>query len=111
MLKCECSLPPVCATEWGVSLKRLNAAVPPLTIHADRLKCLVLDWAGTTVDFGSLAPARTLQHLFSRLNITLTEAETREGMGLPKKEHIREILAMPRVRDAWRQLRGHVPAD
>jgi phosphonoacetaldehyde hydrolase len=92
-------------------LKLLNPAIPPQTIHADRLKALVLDWAGTTVDFGSLAPARTLQKLFSRAQINLGEAETRQHMGLPKKEHIRNILSMPRVRDAWQQLRGHIPGD
>ena len=92
-------------------MKLLNPAVPPRTVHAGRLKALVLDWAGTTVDFGSLAPARTMQRLFARLDITLTEQETRQHMGLPKKEHIRGILAMPRVRDAWRELRGCVPGD
>jgi phosphonoacetaldehyde hydrolase len=92
-------------------LKLLNPAVPPQTIHADRLKGLVLDWAGTTVDFGSLAPARTLQQLFARVHITLTESETRRDMGLPKKEHIRGILSMPRVRNAWQELRGRIPSD
>jgi phosphonoacetaldehyde hydrolase len=75
------------------------------------LKALVLDWAGTTVDFGSLAPARTLQRLFTGLEIVLTEAETRHGMGLPKKEHIRGILGIERVRQAWRQLHGQAPGD
>lgn len=92
-------------------MKLLNTAVPPQTIHAKRLKCLVLDWAGTTVDFGSLAPARTLQKLFSRMGISLTEAETRHDMGLPKKEHIRAILAFPRVRDAWREVSGQLPTE
>jgi len=92
-------------------LKLLNPALPPLTVHADRLKALVLDWAGTTVDFGSLAPARTLQNLFDRIEIKLREAEARQHMGLPKKEHIRGILSMPRVREAWRELQGHVPRD
>jgi len=92
-------------------LKLLNPAVPPQTVHARRLKALVLDWAGTTVDFGSLAPARTLQRLFSRLHITLTEQETRHGMGLPKKEHIRGILSLPSVCDAWRELHDRIPTD
>jgi phosphonoacetaldehyde hydrolase len=91
------------------SLKLLNPSVPPQTIHADRLKALVLDWAGTTVDFGSQAPARTMQGLFAKLDITLTEQETRQHMGLPKKEHIRGILSMPRIREAWTALRGDVP--
>ena len=39
------------------------------------------------------------------------EAEIRRDMGLPKKEHIRGILSMPRIREAWLQVRGHIPAD
>ncbi|MGD0860779.1 MAG: phosphonoacetaldehyde hydrolase [Terracidiphilus sp.] len=92
-------------------MKLLNPAVPPQTVHAGRLKALVLDWAGTTVDFGSLAPARTMQRLFAKLDITLTEQETRQHMGLPKKEHIRGILSIPRIREAWTALRGDVPGD
>jgi len=92
-------------------LKLLNPAIPPQTIHADHLRGLVLDWAGTTVDFGSLAPARTMQHLFVRVGIPLTEPETRQHMGLPKKEHIRGILSLPRVRDAWQNLRGPIPSE
>lgn len=92
-------------------MRLLNHSIPPQTIHANGLKALVLDWAGTTVDFGSLAPARTLQYLFAEGGIKLSEAETRRDMGLPKKDHIRGILSMPRVRDAWRELRGHTPVD
>ena len=91
-------------------MKLLNPRIPPATVFADRLKGLVLDWAGTTVDFGSMAPARTLQRVFSTRNIALTDAESRQHMGLPKKEHIRNILTIPRVRDAWQQSQGHVPS-
>ena len=92
-------------------MKLLNPAVPPQTVHASRLKALVLDWAGTAVDFGSLAPARTMQRLFAKLDIALTEQETRQHMGLPKKEHIRGILSIPRVREAWSKRRGCGPGD
>ena len=94
-------------------MKRLNPRLPPETIHASKLRALVLDWAGTTVDFGSLAPARTLQLVFVRAGIQLAEDEIRRDMGLPKKVHIGQILSMPRVRDAWRALRGRrpTPAD
>lgn len=92
-------------------LKLLNPNVPLQTCPEDRLKGLVLDWAGTTVDHGSLAPARTLQRLFARIEIKLTESEARRDMGLPKKDHIRGILSMPRVRDAWHELRGRVPGE
>jgi len=92
-------------------MKLLNPAAPPQTIYAERLKGLILDWAGTTVDFGSLAPARTLQKLFVGACITLTDSETRQHMGLPKREHIRGILSMPRIRHAWQELRGGIPND
>lgn len=92
-------------------MKLLNHAVPPQTVHAERLKAVVLDWAGTTVDYGSLAPVRTLHELFARVDILINESEIRRDMGLPKKEHIRKILSMPRVSDAWQKLHGHLPSQ
>ena len=89
-------------------MKNPNAKPPK---YHGKLKALVLDWAGTTVDFGSLAPARTLQRLFSGAGIQLTEAEARRDMGLPKKDHIHRILSIPRVHDEWRGLRGHLPTS
>jgi phosphonoacetaldehyde hydrolase len=74
-----------------------------------KLNALVLDWAGTTVDFGSLAPARTLRQVFARVDIQLTDLEIRRDMGVPKKDHIRAILSTSRVRDAWQAMRGHLP--
>lgn len=88
-----------------------SLAMPPQSFGADRIKAVVLDWAGTTVDFGSVAPARTLQRLFSAHQIELTEQETRQHMGLPKKEHIRGILSLPRVDALWAQRYGHQPED
>jgi phosphonoacetaldehyde hydrolase len=87
----------------------LNPNLPPHTISAHRLKALVLDWAGTTVDFGSLAPARTIHRVFEGAGVSLSEDEVRRDMGLAKKEHITHILAMPRVREAWRTVRGSLP--
>lgn len=54
---------------------------------------VVLDWAGTTVDHGSLAPVVAMQHLFAAARIDVTPAEIRAPMGVHKKEHIRSILA------------------
>jgi phosphonoacetaldehyde hydrolase len=90
-------------------VKLLNPKVPPHTVQAQKLKALVLDWAGTTVDFGSCAPARTLQRVFAQAGVQLTEAEARRDMGLPKKEHIRAIFSVARVQNAWRVLHGRLP--
>lgn len=57
------------------------------------LKAVILDWAGTTVDLGSRAPLITIQTVLSRHSIPVTEAQARRDMGLPKREHIRRLLA------------------
>jgi phosphonoacetaldehyde hydrolase len=87
----------------------LNPNLPPYTIPANSLKALVLDWAGTTVDFGSQAPARTIQRVFEDVGVSLSEDEVRRDMGLAKKEHITRILSIPRIREAWRAVRGSFP--
>lgn len=56
------------------------------------LKAVVLDWAGTTVDHGSLAPVRTIQSVFAEAGIAVSEADARIDMGLPKKDHLRNLL-------------------
>ncbi|HEY6212191.1 MAG TPA: phosphonoacetaldehyde hydrolase [Vicinamibacterales bacterium] len=87
----------------------MDAPSPPGVARAERLKAVVLDWAGTTVDFGSLAPARMLQRTFASVGIDVTDAEVRADMGLPKKDHVRRILSGDRVSDEWRKLRGRPP--
>jgi phosphonoacetaldehyde hydrolase len=54
---------------------------------------VIFDWAGTTVDHGSLAPVRTLQKLFAGRGVTVTEEEARRDMGIHKKDHIRALLS------------------
>jgi len=53
---------------------------------------VIFDWAGTTVDYGSLAPVRTLQKLFAGRGIDVSEEEARRDMGIHKKDHIRALL-------------------
>src|SRR5262245_49738619 len=58
------------------------------------IRAVVFDWAGTTVDQGSLAPLRAIQHVFERHDITVSTDDARRDMGLPKREHIRRLLAV-----------------
>ena len=57
-----------------------------------RVTAVIFDWAGTTVDHGSLAPVRTLQKLFAGRGMAVTEEEARRDMGIHKKDHIRALL-------------------
>ncbi|WP_446743570.1 phosphonoacetaldehyde hydrolase [Silvibacterium acidisoli] len=75
-----------------------------------RLRAVMLDWAGTAVDHGSIAPVIVLQELFARHRVELTSEEARRDMGLLKRDHIRAILALPSVADKWRSAAGRNPA-
>jgi phosphonoacetaldehyde hydrolase len=67
---------------------------------------VVLDWAGTTVDFGSFAPAAAFREVFREAGIEISMAQARGPMGLPKKEHLRAIAALPGVAARWREVHG-----
>ena len=84
---------------------------PQAAQYRGKLQAIILDWAGTTVDFGSLAPVRTLQRVFAQAGVTLTDSEIRQAMGLPKKEHIREIMSGQGVRDEWTRVHGNLPGE
>jgi len=70
---------------------------------------VIFDWAGTTVDFGSLAPTRTLEKVFAHFGVPIHESEARRDMGLPKREHIAHILSTKRVQEAWNLEYGTLP--
>jgi phosphonoacetaldehyde hydrolase len=61
------------------------------------------------VDFGSLAPIRAFLKLFEAEGIEVSEAEAREPMGTEKREHIRCLLAMPRIHKQWLDAFGRAP--
>lgn len=77
----------------------------------DYLKAVILDWAGTAVDFGSLAPVAALQRVFSAACVPISAAEAREHMGVLKKDQIRFICAGERVARAWESRHGQPPAE
>ena len=67
---------------------------------------IVLDWAGTIVDFGSLAPMGAFVELFARHKLTISIAEARVPMGLPKIDHIAALARMPAIAEQWQSLKG-----
>jgi phosphonoacetaldehyde hydrolase len=71
-----------------------------------KIRLVVFDMAGTVVDFGSRAPVAAFVQTFAAHGVTLTEAEVRGPMGLPKRDHLRALLCLPAVRQRWRQAHG-----
>jgi phosphonoacetaldehyde hydrolase len=84
-----------------------------MTSKLRHVTAVVFDWAGTTVDHGSLAPTIAFQTVFRQKGVEITAAEAREPMGMAKRDHIAAILAMPTVGRAWRAAHGrpHEEAD
>lgn len=79
--------------------------------YRDRLQAVVFDWAGTTVDYGSLAPIRVLQKVFADRKIEVTEDEARRDMGILKKDHIRCLLRLPRIANEWERRYQRAPGE
>lgn len=78
---------------------------------AGPVEAVILDWAGTTIDFGSLAPVYAFMELFNAEGIEVSQSEAREPMGTEKREHIFRMLANPRIAAAWQAVKGQAPGD
>ena len=72
-----------------------------------KISCVIMDWAGTAVDFGCFAPLNAFLKVFSEeKGIDITYRQAREPMGLLKIDHIKAILNMPEVNDKFRARYG-----
>jgi phosphonoacetaldehyde hydrolase len=65
------------------------------------IAAVIFDWAGTTIDWGCVAPVLALQETFADQGISISEAEARLHMGLAKKEHLKSILNLVTVANQW----------
>ena len=75
------------------------------------LKAILLDWAGTTMDYGCMAPAVVFMDVFKRKGVEITIDEAREPMGAHKKVHIRQISKNENVAKRWEQKHGRKPNE
>ena len=71
-----------------------------------KVSCVIMDWAGTAVDFGCFAPLNAFLRVFQEQGVTITYRQAREPMGLLKIEHIKAILKMPEVSERFRTAHG-----
>jgi phosphonoacetaldehyde hydrolase len=78
-----------------------------------KIKMVILDWAGTSVDFGSFAPVDAFMSAFAAFGVIPTADETRAPMGLAKRAHIAAMLSGERLATLWVEKHGrpHTEAD
>ncbi|OCA92259.1 phosphonoacetaldehyde hydrolase [Pseudobacillus wudalianchiensis] len=76
-----------------------------------KIKGIIFDWAGTTVDYGCLAPVQVFVQIFKEKGIDITIEEARKPMGLLKIDHVRALTEMPRIKEQWNTVHGCNPEE
>jgi phosphonoacetaldehyde hydrolase len=75
------------------------------------VRAVVLDWAGTAVDYGCIGPVAVFIEVFKRHGVDVTTAEARAPMGLMKKDHVRRMCEIDSVATKWRKVHGRPPEE
>ena len=75
-----------------------------------RIRVIIMDWAGTAVDYGCFAPVEALAGAFKTSGLSPDIDEIRAPMGLPKREHIEKMLEGERLSEMWLEKRGAPPS-
>ncbi len=82
---------------------------PNFTPDALSIRGVILDWAGTAVDFGSRAPVEAFVSAFAGLDIHISTADARGPMGRAKRDHLAAVFELPHVAGQWKQRYGREP--
>jgi len=83
----------------------------PKAPYTGSVQAVVLDWAGTAVDYGCMGPAAVFVRVFEQIGITVSVADARQFMGLEKKQHIRSMCGLPGTAAQWREKYGRAPDE
>ena len=70
------------------------------------VKAVLLDWAGTTMDYGCYAPAVVFVQVYKKHGVEITMEQAREPMGAHKKVHIHKVSRIPAVAKIWQEVHG-----
>lgn len=77
--------------------------------YRGKVRSLVLDWSGTTVDAYVIAPAVVFVEVFKNQGVEISMTEARGPMGLRKDLHIEQLTLDPVIRDRWKGVHGKFP--
>jgi len=79
--------------------------------YRGKIAAVLLDWAGTTMDYGCMAPAVVFVEVYKRQGVPITMEEARAPMGAHKRVHIQKIGQLDTVRERWQKAHGRLPTD
>ena len=78
---------------------------------SEHIEAVIFDWAGTTVDYGCMAPVAAFLEVFRRRGVVVSAATARGPMGTHKRTHIEALCAAPEVLEPWRARFGRDPSE
>jgi phosphonoacetaldehyde hydrolase len=76
-----------------------------------QIEAVIFDWAGTTVDYGCMAPIYAMQEAFATHKLVITLDEIRKPMGMLKIDHIKAVLDMERVKIHFHEAHHRQPSN
>lgn len=77
-----------------------------MIVTKGKIQLVIFDWAGTTIDFGSCAPATAFTKVFAAHGVQVSDEEARRPMGLNKREHIVAMLSTDEISQRWLASKG-----
>jgi len=81
------------------------------THYRGPVRGVILDWAGTAVDYGCIGPVAVFMEVFKRRGVKVTTEEARAPMGLMKKDHVRSMCQAESVATNWQKVHGREPDE
>ncbi len=79
--------------------------------YTGKVQGVLLDWSGTTLDYGCFAPTVVFVQIFKEQGVEISLEQARKPMGAYKRDHIAQIMHMPEVAERWQGVHGHLPAE
>ena len=79
--------------------------------YRGKVKAVILDWSGTTVDAYVVAPAVVFVEVFKKHGVEISMVEARGPMGLRKDLHIKMLTQEPEIAERWKAVHGSTPGQ
>ena len=84
----------------------IKASVDSSKNILDKVKLVIFDLAGTTVDYGCIAPVAAFVEGFKEFGVTISLDQARGPMGMEKRAHIKAVGQIPEVAEQWLVVHG-----
>ena len=87
-----------------------------ITSHQGRdmiknIRGVIFDLAGTLIDNGCHAPVHAMRVAFAKHGLLVSDETIRTDMGLPKRAHLKSILAKPDIKGQWESKFNNSPQE